>query len=225
MGIGAIGPAAGVGYTGGKACEAIMRQPAASGPVLRMMLIGEAVTESAGIFALVVAILLLFTDAPGEGWVAASALLGSGLCIGFGCIGPGFGAGLSSGSACEGLGRQPRSSGALMLNMLIGQAIAQTPAIFALVVSFLLMFLRFGEDSLIKIFAVLGAGLSTGLGSIGPGLGSGFVAGKAADGIGRRTINAAVVTRTMLLGQAVTQSTSIYSMVVSFLLMFVVIGS
>ena len=224
MGLGAIGPAVGVGHAAAKACEAITRQPSASGSIVRMMLIGQAVTGSAGILSLVVAMLLLYARPEGGDTVTAAALLGAGLCIGFGVIGPGYGLGLCAGSACEGLGRQPRSSGPIMVNMLMGQAVAQTPGIFALVVSFLLMFLRFEAAGIMTIAAVLGAGLSTGLGSVGPGLGSGFAAAKAVEGIGKRTVNAAVVTRTMLLGQAVTQSTSIYSMVVSFLLMFVVIA-
>jgi F-type H+-transporting ATPase subunit c len=61
-----------------------------------------------------------------------------------------------------------------------------------------------------------------GLGALGPGLGEGFIAGKACEGIARNSDQAALLTRTMLVGQAVTESTGIYSLVIALLLIFVV---
>ncbi len=74
----------------------------------------------------------------------------------------------------------------------------------------------------IKAIAFLGAGLAMGLGAIGPGIGEGFAAGKACEAIGRRPEEAGLLTRTMLVGQAVSESTGIYSLVVALLLLFVV---
>ena len=58
--IAGIGPGIGEGFAVGKACEAIGRQPESSGAVTRTMFIGCAVAESTGIYALVIAILLIF---------------------------------------------------------------------------------------------------------------------------------------------------------------------
>lgn len=58
--IGGLGPGIGQGYAAGKAVEAVARQPEAKGEILQMLLTGCAVAESTGIYALVVAILLLF---------------------------------------------------------------------------------------------------------------------------------------------------------------------
>ncbi len=55
-----IGPGIGQGFVGGKAVEAVARQPEAEGQILRTMLLGNAIAESTGIYALVVALLLLF---------------------------------------------------------------------------------------------------------------------------------------------------------------------
>ena len=60
MGFGAIGPGIGEGFVGGKACEGIARQPELQGPIIRTMLIADAIAESTGIYALVVALLLIF---------------------------------------------------------------------------------------------------------------------------------------------------------------------
>ena len=75
---------------------------------------------------------------------------------------------------------------------------------------------------LIQAAAYLGAGISMGLGAIGPGIGEGLVGAKACEAIGRNPQEAALLTRTMLVGQAVSESTGIYSLVIALLLLFVV---
>ena len=75
---------------------------------------------------------------------------------------------------------------------------------------------------IVRAAALLGAGLCMGMGALGPGLGEGFTAGKACEGIARSPENAGLITRTMLVGQAVSESTGIYSLVISLLLIFAV---
>jgi len=75
---------------------------------------------------------------------------------------------------------------------------------------------------LVQAAALLGAGLSMGLGAIGPGVGEGLVASKACEAIGRNPGEAGLLTRTMLVGQAVSESTGIYALVIALLLLFVV---
>ena len=55
----AIGPAIGEGFIGGKACEGIARRPEHAGLLTRTMLIGQAVSETTGIYSLLIAILLI----------------------------------------------------------------------------------------------------------------------------------------------------------------------
>ncbi|MBL0700886.1 MAG: ATP synthase F0 subunit C [Desulfosarcina sp.] len=75
---------------------------------------------------------------------------------------------------------------------------------------------------IIKAAAYLGAGLAMGLGAIGPGVGEGMAAAKACEAIGKNPAEAGLLTRTMLVGQAVTESTGIYALVIALLLLFVV---
>ena len=60
--IAGLGPGIGEGYAAGKACEAIGRQPEAQADVTRTMIMGIAMTESTGIYSLVVALILLFAN-------------------------------------------------------------------------------------------------------------------------------------------------------------------
>ena len=48
-----------------KAVESLGRQPKSSGKILRIMIISQAVTETASIFALVIALLLAFQGGDG----------------------------------------------------------------------------------------------------------------------------------------------------------------
>ena len=52
----------GIVFNAGKTVEGTARQPEAQGTLLKLMLIGVALTETAGIFALIVAIMLLFAN-------------------------------------------------------------------------------------------------------------------------------------------------------------------
>ncbi|HOO77299.1 MAG TPA: ATP synthase F0 subunit C [bacterium] len=140
MGLGAIGAAVGEGYSAFKAVQAIARQPRASDEVVRLMLVGMAVAESAGIFALFIAIVLAMTNPQAAGIVQVGGFLAAGICMGVGALGPGIGAGLAAGSACEGVGVIPENNALIMRTMLIGQAVSQSTAIYALFVAMLLIF-------------------------------------------------------------------------------------
>ena len=72
--------------------------------------------------------------------IAAARALGAGLCMGIGAIGPAIGEGHAVGKALEGMARQPESQGMLRTNMILGCAITETPGIYSLVVSLLLLF-------------------------------------------------------------------------------------
>jgi len=221
MGLGAVGAAIGEGYTAAQANVSVSRNSEISGDIFKNMLVGQAVAESASIFALVIAILLLFLDVGTAGTLKAAALLGAGLCIGFGAIGSGVGSGFPGGQACCGIARQPAVASRLTTNMLIGSAVCQTPAIFSMVVALMLMFMDFSGQPLFPTWAALiGAGVSTGLAAIGSGYGGGVAAGASCEGIARQPESAASVTTTMLVGQAVAQTPAIFGLLVSFILMF-----
>jgi ATP synthase F0 subunit c len=155
-------------------------------------------------------------------WVKVAAFVGAGLSMGLGAFGPGLGEGYVASKAAEGMGRQPGTSNDLLRTMLVGQAVAESTGIYALVVALLLLFQDFSAASFIDIPAFLAAGLCMGLGAMGPGIGEGIVAGAACESIARNPETSPVVIRTMLVGQAVAESTGIYSLVVALLMIFVV---
>ena len=60
MGIGAIGPGVGEGNAVGKALEGMARQPEMADTIRTNMILGCAITETTGIYSLVIALLLIF---------------------------------------------------------------------------------------------------------------------------------------------------------------------
>ena len=61
IGLGAIGPGIGIGIIGGKALEAIGRNPEAESKVRTTMILGIAFAEAVAIYALVISLIIKFT--------------------------------------------------------------------------------------------------------------------------------------------------------------------
>lgn len=60
IGLGALGPAIGIGIIGGKAAEAIGRNPDAGGQIQTNMILAIAFAEAVAIYALVVSLIIKF---------------------------------------------------------------------------------------------------------------------------------------------------------------------
>ncbi len=60
MGLGALGPGIGIGLLGWGAMQALGRNPEAKGPIMTNMILAIAFAEAVAIYALVVAVVLIF---------------------------------------------------------------------------------------------------------------------------------------------------------------------
>ncbi len=76
-----------------------------------------------------------------------------------------------------------------------------------------------GQDFISGMSAV-GAGIAM-IAGLGPGIGQGIAAGHAAAAVGRNPGAKSDITSTMLLGQAVAETTGLYGFAVAIILMFV----
>ena len=76
-----------------------------------------------------------------------------------------------------------------------------------------------GEE-LILACSAIGAGLAC-IAGIGPGIGQGIAAGHAAAAVGRNSGARSEITSTMLLGQAVAETTGLYGLAIAIILLFV----
>ena len=75
------------------------------------------------------------------------------------------------------------------------------------------------NDGLVLMGSAIGAGLAV-IAGIGPGVGQGIAAGYGASAVGRNPGAKGDVMSTMLLGQAVAETTGLYGLVVALILLF-----
>ena len=219
MGFGAVGPAIGIGMSGGFACMGISRQPQVQSDLFRTMLIGQAVSSTPPTFALVVAILLLFQIPYGPTLIQGFADLGAGISIGVASFASGPGSSFPASQACVAVARQPHLRRQFTIQMLLGQALTQTALVFALMISFLLLFLPTNPFSvMVDYIAVLSAGICMGFGAIGASLGSGMATASVFIGVKHHRDSGKAMgplTIVMLLGVAVAHASCIYALIVS----------
>jgi F-type H+-transporting ATPase subunit c len=72
--------------------------------------------------------------------VDAMVKIAAALAIGLGAIGPGIGIGLIGSKASEAIGRNPEASSKVQTGMILSIAFAEAVAIYALVVSLIILF-------------------------------------------------------------------------------------
>lgn len=75
------------------------------------------------------------------------------------------------------------------------------------------------SEALVLACSAVGAGLAM-IAGVGPGIGQGYAAGQAAAAVGRNPGAKSDITSTMLLGQAVAETTGLYGLAIAFILLF-----
>lgn len=75
------------------------------------------------------------------------------------------------------------------------------------------------NEGLILACSAIGAGLAM-IAGVGPGIGQGIAAGHGASAVGRNPGAKGDIMSTMLLGQAVAETTGLYGLAIAFILLF-----
>ena len=70
----------------------------------------------------------------------SACVIAAGLAMGLGAVGPGIGGGMAVGGAVEGVSRNPGASGKILTTMMIGFAMIESIAIYALVVALIILY-------------------------------------------------------------------------------------
>jgi F-type H+-transporting ATPase subunit c len=78
------------------------------------------------------------------------------------------------------------------------------------------------NEFFVKAACAIGAGLCMGIGAIGPAIGEGNAVAKDLEGMARQPEAAGNLRTNMILGCAITETTGIYSLLISFLILFAV---
>jgi F-type H+-transporting ATPase subunit c len=67
---------------------------------------------------------------------------------------------------------------------------------------------------------LIAAAISIGLGAIGSGIGEGIIGGRAMEAMGRNPEAASDLFTKMIVAMAICESTAIYSLIISFIILF-----
>ena len=78
------------------------------------------------------------------------------------------------------------------------------------------------EHAILKAACAIGAAICMGIGAIGPGIGEGIAVSKALEGMARQPEATSTLRTNMIMGCAIAETTGLYSLLISFLILFAV---
>ena len=209
-------------YPASAACHAVARQPFFSPKIQIVMLLTQSIMQTPLIFAFMISILIRMQAALITDYSQALRLLGAGLSIGIGSIGPTIGLALIARQTCKSMGINKYVYSTLFPFTIMSQAIVESPLIFALITSLFLLFSKTtGILSITSGIAYLSAGLCMGLGTLMPAIGSGRTAAQACESIALRPEASTHLFRASLFAQVLLETGSIYALLIAFFIIII----
>ena len=201
------------------ACLATARQPFFSQKILLIMLLTQSLMQTPIIFAFIVALLIKFQAATAASLTDSMRLIGAGLCIGLGSVGPAIGLGIFAKKACQALGINRYAYSEVFSFTLMSQAIIESPIILSLVISLMLIGYKISETSqALHGIPLLSAGIVMGLGTLGVGIASGRTGSQACKAIGIKPEEYNITSRTSIIAQVLIETCSLYAFLIALFL-------
>jgi len=216
----ALGAGIGQGLIGMKSIEALHIQPSASAEIRKVSTIGLSFTETAAILGLVLSIMLYIdTTIPISFYDAALGRIGISLAIGL----SGFIAGITSSwpaqAACLSVAKQPFFSNKILQLMLLTQTVISTPNIFGFLIALFIKAQIPFVSNTNQGLRLLAAGLSIGLGSIGPCIGLSAFAAAACTAIGINRKSYSKILTFTFISEAIIETPVLFSFIISLLIL------
>lgn len=202
-----------------QAAFAIARQPFFSAKILNAMLLTQSIVQTPVIFSFLVA---LFIKAQLDSLTTLAngiRLLASGFCIGVGSIGPTLGLARFAKVANESISFNRDAYGTIMPFTFISQAIIETPIIFAVLISMILLLKPLKPDNeLLGALSCIATAFCAAFGTLGPGISSGKIASAACREIAMAPEHSSILSRTSILGQGVIDAAAMYALLVALII-------
>ncbi len=144
--------------------------------------------------------------------------LSIGLLIGLGSIGAGIGQGIAAFSSVGSLTRQPASNDPIVRSMVIGLAFIESGAIFALVITLLLLFTGLPQITLATAIAELGICIVVGVAALSISIASSFAVKSTAQAISRQPFFSQKIITLMLLAQSLIEAPVVFAFVIALII-------
>ncbi|MCL5876021.1 MAG: hypothetical protein M1114_06130 [Candidatus Dependentiae bacterium] len=206
-------------FPASRACRSLARQPFFAQQILRFMLLSQSIIQTPIVFGFIIAMFIKMQVANATNLADALRLLAGGLCIGIGSIGPALGLAHFAKTACESVGVNRQAYPKLLSFTFISQAIIETPILFALLLS-LIILSSSANDNMLHAIAMISAALCIGIGTFGPGFSSGRIAAAACQEIALAPENHSYLSRVSMFGQGLVDTGAIYAFLIAILIYF-----
>lgn len=203
-----------------QAVLSIARQPFFSQKIFRFMLITQSIIQTPIVFGFIIAMFIKDQANTVDSLADSIRLIASGLCIGLGCIGPAIGLAHFAQTACRGIGINKNAYNKLLSFTFISEAVIETPIIFSLIISLLLITTKIKNDDMLSAIAMLSCALCIGIGTIGAGIGSGRTAAAACHQIAITPEKHSLLSRMSMFAQGLIDTSAIYALLISLILFF-----
>lgn len=198
----------------------ISRQPIFAQKILTLMLVTQSMMEAPVVFSFVIALIIKAQFSPDLTIYSGIKFLAASICLTLGSIGPSLGQGVFANSACRAVGLNRSAYNKLLPFSIINGAVIQTPLIFALLMSILIIFFPISEISPVSsAISFCISAIAIGLGTFGSSSAAGFVGSKTVKQIALRPENYSILFRSNILAQAFIESSAIYSLIIALALL------
>lgn len=136
IGLAGLGVGIGEGIIAQRSLKIMGMNPELSGSFLVLTILGIALTESAAIYGLIIALQIMGLD---PATVSAGGVIAAGLAVGAAGFGSGVWEGLLVAGAMDAILRNPEMKGKIMTYMILFLALVESSAIYGLVVALSLL--------------------------------------------------------------------------------------
>lgn len=216
----ALGAGIGQGKIGYASLKAVNIQPQAAQEIGRVSLIGMALTETSAILGLVVSIMmLLHTKTSIAPEFRMYGYIGISIAMGITSFIAGITSSKPAQAACLAIARQPFFSNKIIQLMLLTQSIIVTPNIFGFIIALMIHGKISEIDSLSTGLQLLAAGMSVGIGSIGPSIGLSMFAASACSAVGANRKSYNKIVPFAFMCQGIIETPIIFSLLIALLIL------
>ncbi len=219
----AIGITMGQSRAAIRAIIAIDTQPAARGSIMKMVILGMALMETAGVLGVAFAVMLILDlFSPTNATTTASGLAWLGIACALGI--PGMATGITSAwptrEACNAVARQPFFSSKILNVLLLSLTLLQTPVVLGFIMAWLIKSQAVGITDILDGIRLLSAGFVVGVGSIGPLIGIGHFARQSVNGLGLNRDAYPQLFAFTFISEAIIETPLLFAFVVGLILLY-----
>ncbi len=196
--------------------QSLARQPFFSKKIQIFTIAMQSIMQTPTIMAFLIALLIKNQSLAVTHIGDSLRLIGAGLALGIGSVGPTIGLGIFLKQACTSLGVNRFSYSKIVSFSFFSEAMIGASIIFSLLISLFILNSSITQtDTLTAGIAFLATGLCMGFGTIGVGLSLGKISEKAALVLGNNPMIYSEITKASMIAQALIEAQTIYAFIIA----------